>query len=117
MEDPKALKFFIEVLSKTRAGRIHWEATAGEDKYIAAVGGQFTLVVSTYTTLNKYGDTIDEGIALLLKDSKDRELISVTREVDGVVAADLRELYEYARRRALDVNAKLDQVLGELGKL
>jgi len=42
MEDYKAKEFFEGVLSKTRAGRIRWQATAVDSEYIAAIGGVAT---------------------------------------------------------------------------
>jgi hypothetical protein len=52
MEDTKAIAFFQGVLSKTREGRVRWQATADESEYIAAIGGQFTLSVSEYRERN-----------------------------------------------------------------
>ena len=107
MEDTKAKEFFEGVLSKTRAGRIRWQPTAEESEYIAAIGGQFTLSVSS----DRYGCT------LLLKDQDGRALTAVTSTDDGIDPQDTRELYETARRQALRVDDKIDQVLGELSKL
>ena len=55
MEDAKAIEFFEGVLSKTRAGRIRWQQTAEEAEYIAVIGGQFTLSISSYPLPSGYG--------------------------------------------------------------
>jgi hypothetical protein len=113
MEDTKAKEFFQGVLSKTRAGRIRWQPTAEESEYIAALGGQFTLSVSQYENqvvpYTRY--------ALVLKDQDGRMLTTITSVDDGIDREDIRELYETARRQALRVDDKIDQVLGELSKL
>ncbi len=111
MEDTKAVEFFQGVLSKTRAGRIRWQPTAEESEYIAAIGGQFTLSVS-------YGQGEDSSWhTLLLKDQNGRVLTHVATGDAGIPNKDIRELYAAARRQALQVDDKIDQVLGELSKL
>jgi len=55
--------------------------------------------------------------ALALKDQDGRVLTTITNTDDGVDPQDIRELYETARRQALRVDDKIDQVLGELSKL
>lgn len=113
MHDDKAIKFFEEVLSKTKAGKLRWEPTAKESNYIAAVGGHFTLSISEYQ--NTFTDAITHVLAL--KDQDGRELTRVTSGDDGVSWADIQELHETARRQALHVDEKIDSVLGELSKL
>jgi hypothetical protein len=107
MEDTKAVEFFQGVLSKTRAGRIRWQPTAEDSEYIAAIGGQFTLSISS----DRY------GFGLVLKDQDGRVLTAITSIDAGIEANDVRELYVTARRQALQVDDKIDQVLGELSKL
>ena len=107
MEDTKAQEFFEGVLSKTRAGRIRWQPTAEDAVYIAAIGGQFTLSLWRYEA--------NHGLAL--KDHDGRVLTTITSDSDGIHENDIRDLYETARRQALRVDDKIDQVLGELSKL
>src|SRR6267142_6749325 len=110
MEDTKAKEFFEGVLSKTRAGRIRWQPTAEESEYIAAIGGQFTLSVSE-------ADDPYPSYALVLKDQEGRVLTRTATGDAGINSVGVRELYETARRQALRVDDKIDQVLGELSKL
>ena len=114
-DDPKARQLFEEVFQKTSHGRIQWEATAEENLFIAPIGGQFTLAVSHHRGGDRWGEEYDY-VSLKLKD-KERELISVTSEVEDVPDIQLRELYEIARRQANKVDDKIDKVLNELGKL
>ena len=115
MQDPKAVQFFEEVLSKTKEGRIHWEPTATDTEYLAAIAGKFTLSISEYYQQDRWGNN-EVKYALLLKDSDGRILTRVTDE-NGVGPEDLRELYERSRHQALRVDEKIDSVLGELSKL
>jgi len=113
MQHAKAVKFFEEVLSKTRVGKIRWEPTAAESDYITAIGGRFTLSIS------ECRDTFADSIiyALALKDQDGRELTKVVSGDDGISWTETRELFEAARRQALCVDDKIDQVLGALSKL
>ena len=113
MQDPKAVQFLKEVLSKTKEGRIRWEPTATDTVFLAAIAGKFTLSISEFYPRDSWGDP---QYALLLRDSDDRILTRVTGE-NEVGLDDLRELYEKARRQALHVDEKIDSLLGELSKL
>lgn len=116
MEDTKAKEFFEEVLSKARAGRIRWQPTAEESEFIAAIGGQFTLSVREYESPNQ--DILPfTRYALTVKDRDGRVLTTITSADPGIVESDVRDLYETARRQALRVDDKIDQVLVELSKL
>jgi hypothetical protein len=117
MQDAKAVQFFEEVLSKTRARKIRWEPTAVESDYIAAVGGQFTLSVAEYERENRYINQPIMEHSLALKDQEGRTLTRVTDMDDGISEVDMRELYETARRQALHVDEKIESLLGALSKL
>lgn len=111
MEDLKALQLFQEVLSKTKEGKIRWEPSASEYEYFAVLPGGFTINI-TYTPEDQWNS---EWHLLTLR-GEDRELLRVTKSVDGVGYL-LEELYELARRQALRVDANVDKLLGELAKL
>jgi hypothetical protein len=114
MDDPKAVKFFEGVLSKTRAGKIPWQPTAIESEYISAIGGQFTLSIYEYAEEEPPFDLTN---ALVLKDQDGTTLMRVTDDEGGIAKGDIRELYERAKRQALNVDEKVDRLLGELSKL
>jgi hypothetical protein len=118
MEDPKALKLFQEVLTKTKAGRIKWEPTANEAQYSSILPSGHALLVSMSHRETTWGDPLPDVFVLMLRSrGLDQELLRVTSDVDGVGQEGLNELYEFARRRALQVDATVDQVLGDLAKL
>src|SRR5512135_2449305 len=103
MEDPKALQLFQEVLAKTKAGRIVWEPTASESEYFSVLPGGFTIVALTWDERDEWGNKSPQ-VALALR-AGDQELLRVTPDVDGVGWQGLNELFEFARRRALQVDA------------
>jgi len=112
MDNLKTVKFFEEVLSKTKDGKIRWQPTAVDNHFITALGGHFTLSLSQYTD-----EAQDFEYALVLKDQEGRILVRVASLDDSIEFRGLSELYETARRQALQVDDKIDQVLGELSKL
>ncbi len=116
MADEKTIRFFEELLQKTRTRRLRWEPTANATVFVVAIGGQFTALISKTSIRDNFGDTSDL-YELQLKDDQDRILVEVNNDTDGVPLSDLIELYDLARRHGLKVDQKLDQILGELGKL
>ncbi|MEP7353242.1 MAG: hypothetical protein ABI824_08435 [Acidobacteriota bacterium] len=115
MQDNKALKLFKEVLAKTRAGRIQWNATEIANQYSSGLPSGHRLVSSSLVQIDDWGKPDNEFSLALC--ANENELLRVTSAVDGVDWPDLQELHELARRSALGVNEELDQVLGELAKL
>jgi len=113
MATDKDVRFFEEVLTKTRAGKIPWEPTANPSLFAAPLAGKFTLTISE-SIGDSYTNTEYE---LILKDSDARQLTGITNFHPNVSVVDIRDLYESARRKALNVDAKIDSVLGELEKL
>jgi hypothetical protein len=116
MKDPKALKFFQEVLAKTRAGKILGEPTASEREFYSVLPSGHTILVSSSPAHDSWGNRLDGDIVLALRDDK-QDLLGVTPEVDEVSWKELNELHEFARRRALQVDATVDQVISVLGEL
>jgi hypothetical protein len=114
MEDPQALKLFQEVLAKTKVNKMQWEPTASESEYFSLLPSGYTLLVSQQQ--DSWGEPIPREFALVLRKGE-QDLLRVTSDVDGVGSEGLSELYEFARRHALSVNATVDQVLGDLAKL
>jgi hypothetical protein len=115
MDDPKALKLFQEILRKTRAGRLRWEATASDSQYFTVLPGGFTVAVDDTTERGEWGG-IEHSFTLVLR-GIDGDLLTVTPAVDGVTNEDLGILFEFAKRQALGVDATVDKLLGELAKM
>src|ERR1017187_2408337 len=116
MDDQQTVKFFDGVLSKTRAGRIPWKATAAESNFIAAIGGQYVLSVSAYDVEAPGAEVPQPHYALVVRDRND-EPTTVTDTDQDISANEIQELYEAARRKALRVEEKIGGVLEVLNKL
>jgi len=110
MEDPKVLKVFQEVLAKTKAGKIRWEASASENDYFAVLPGGFTVAIAFVDML-----PIDVGRFALTLRQDDQEIFQTFSE--STSWGHLQELYALARGQALRVDAKVDELLGELAKM
>jgi hypothetical protein len=111
MEDPKTQKLIDEVIAKTRAGRIRWEATATADEYFSVLPSGHTIIVGIehdYNSSNPW---------FVLRNADDQQLLRVTPDVEAVREVVLSDLHELARRSALKVDATVDKVLGELARL
>jgi len=106
-DDPKAVQLFQEVLEKTQADKIRWEPTAQEDRFVAAFGGKFSLVI----------ENEDGRVKLDLHDRKGRQLISVQRVGRPPLLGNLDTLYELARRRALNADAAVESAIETLRSL
>jgi len=125
MIDTKIIKFFQDVLSKKKEGKIPWEPTAQEASFIAAIGGQFTLAVSAWndplpgSTPTSYalGKTSLPRYALVLRDEIGRELARVTELEEGISPEAVRELYESARQQAMRPGERINDALEALKSL
>jgi len=134
MTDSKIIKFFEDVVSKTKEGRIPWEPTAQESNFIAPIGGRFSLSISEkvaygtgtpmpdelygsqghYDSPGLYGSL--EKYALVLRDMNGR-IATVTDANEGIHPGAMRELYEAARWQAVHGGEKLSEALEVLQSL
>jgi hypothetical protein len=115
MFDAKALALFQEVLKKTEARKLPWKPTSQPDEFSASLMDRFRLVIIGYTSVSDWGET--EGPPkLTLNDEKGKMLVEITTNIDEVSAEDLKRLYVFARRTALNADEKIDELLNELMK-
>jgi hypothetical protein len=121
MIDLKIIKFFEDVLSKTKDSRIQWEPTAQESNFIAAIGGQFTLSISAQTedaSMLKPPEFYrpPQKYALVLRDMHGR-IATVMDSDEGIRPGAMRELYETARWQAVHGGEKINKALEVLNTL
>jgi hypothetical protein len=109
MATEKDRNFVDFLLEQTRAGNVKWEATATSNEFAAGVRGKYKAVVDQQDISEGFNTNIVER--LVLRDVDDRILIEVTNREWGSV----RDLYELARRNALNVDAALDEIMGGAG--
>jgi len=116
MQDEKALALLDEILAKTTAGRVPWEPSVSGDTLLAAIKGKYSLILKPYTGIDSYGNEV--GLpSLVMKDASDREILTVTSDLDGVNMDALTELYETARRQALRVDQQVEDLISDLKAL
>ena len=104
-----------KLLDRTREGKVAWEeATRG---FKAQVGLYTFRVFSS----DEGGDTT---VRLTMRDDRDSEIFEVTLTDDPPtiaqyrqIVANLKEIYELARRKALNVEEKLGEVSGLLDQM
>ncbi len=105
MADDKILRLVNGLIEKTKADELVWETTSNENT--------FQVAFSEHTiTIEEYVDT-DNDLVLMLAifDSEGRKIDSANQWS----VANVKELYDLARRWALGVDEALDSLLEELG--
>jgi hypothetical protein len=115
MNDPKALALFQEILKKTVAGKIDWQPTAEEDKFVAPMLGKYTLTLLPYASRNNWGEP-QGSPSVTLEDEKKNSIVEINSSVDGVGTEELQTLLVFARRIALNADEVIDELLQELQK-
>jgi hypothetical protein len=111
MDDPKALALFQEILKKTLAGKMAWEPTAEDDRFIATLG-KYTLNIVPYTSKDNWGQP--EGPPVIRMFYDDTIIVEISRSIDGVEVEQLNNVFVFARRTALNADQKIDELLEEL---
>jgi hypothetical protein len=112
-KDPE-FDVLIEALAKkTREGKLRWEETAEENKYLAAVKGIQTFEIShrSYMTEWSQPDTVEET-RLIVRGEDGRVLLDHT--TDYLVAYNL---FKLAQRVAMRVDDRIDASLQLLNGL
>jgi hypothetical protein len=115
MKDPKDRKLFEQILEKTKVGRIIWEPTANDSEFLTVLPGGLALKISKTYEDDSYGNPDEQGALVL--NGEDGELLRMTPDGDVITWSEFSELYEFARRKALRVEAKVDKLLGDLARL
>lgn len=115
MEDPKARQLFLQVLQKTKAGRITWTPTANEAEFLTVLPGELALVISKTFEPDSYGNPDEQGVMVLR--GEDGELLQLTPDHGVINWSEFAELFELARRKALGVDARVDKLLGDLARM
>jgi hypothetical protein len=107
------------LMQKTQEGKIPWESTALGDRFIAAVGGRYSIVIEESEPHQKY--------ILSIRDLRDREIVRLgdywgskpdKGDPECIYSNKLRELFKLvARFRAIEGEAAVEGVLKALDVL
>jgi hypothetical protein len=116
MQDDKALQLFYKILEKTRSKGLHWEATAEDGQYVAALGPG--LILKTWPFTDEDVDVGEKiGPPSVTLNDENKMLLDMNHRIDGISVSDLEELLLLAKRSALNIDRTIDDVLGRLDKL
>lgn len=115
MDDFKARQLLQEIVTKTRAGRIKWEPTANESEYFCVLPGGFLVSVRSWQDHDTQGNWSESRGLALRTGEKELKLVTCGFTDPGWV--DLGDILDLARRQAVEVDAEVDRLLGELAKL
>lgn len=110
----KEAELIQQLLEKTEAKVIPWEATAKPNQFIAPFRGNVSFTISRYET--EYGSA---SYRLVMKDQDNREMLSLDsgESMPAPLATNLEELYKVAHDLALRVEETIDVILDELRKV
>ena len=106
MATEKDRNFIDFILEGTRSGKVKWEATAASNEFTTSIKGTYKIVVNQHDEFSGYDKITVTYFSL--RDVNDQELVGVPASV----VTSVYELYELARRNALNVDAVLDDIMG-----
>lgn len=115
MIDPKAFNLFQELWLKSNEGKIPWEATADYETFIAPIKGKYVFEIRPYTTLDNWGN--QRGAPTILFKDGDRELLTMSSDIQGIQPEALQEIYQIAKRLALKIDDNIDEALNDIKNL
>jgi hypothetical protein len=96
MITPKDVELINFVLAESKNGHLKWQTTAEQGQFTASLRGKYSILLSKL------------GYArLTLFDSNAQELTEITGLDSGLI----EELYEFVRRKTLDVDRAIDEIL------
>jgi hypothetical protein len=107
-------KLIQELLEKTRDGKLRWTSSADPNEFLTTVRG-YSVAVRLVAKRDTYW--------FLLRDAEDNELMNISDspgdydDFPGEEHSALPILCEQARRSALNVGQKVNDLLVELGRL
>jgi len=89
---------------KTEQGKLSWSPTGQENAFICVLEGEFTFRIVRFEYQN------EERVAFSMTDKTNTEIFQLAASLGERFYQRLADLHEVARRSALDVEVKLNQV-------
>ena len=103
-----------KLLEKTKAGRLHWEESAADDEF-RCVLGDYTFYVRR--TQDGYGLRMEDAYRrVIIRTHADEEIVFADIEKEATFSL-LSDVYELARREALQIPEKLANAAAILDKI
>lgn len=111
MATEKDIDLINFLLAETEKGNIRWEATARLEQFTTSLKGKYNVTIDrriagTFGTPTASPN--DSPYSLRLTDAEDREFLALTEDD----YARIKDLFDLARRRSLNVDAAIDEILG-----
>jgi beta-xylosidase len=100
-KDLALLSFLIQA---TKEGKIPWEPTARQDEFTVSLKGKFNVLVKHFIERDGWEQNDAWSLTLFRNDN---ELTVLTNSI----YADVRELFEAARRYSLNVDEAIDEII------
>ena len=102
-KEPDYSPFLVALIEKTKEGKLHWQETAREDTFIAAVKGQQTFEVSKVADFDEETREGYSFVMVTVKDSNGKVLLRTPESsLPGAWS-----LYELAKRLGQRVDERL----------
>lgn len=102
MATEKDLALIDFLVEKTDSGEIRWEPTADTDQFTTSFKGKYNVTVDK----GAGGDQVSYWVTL--KDENGRELLVVYQWEHELI----KNLFYLARRRSLNVDTAIDEIMG-----
>jgi hypothetical protein len=99
MVSAKDSEFLNYLRDASEAGRIRWQATAGENQFTASLKGKYNVVTGTD----------DDGPWLKMTNEQDQMMLFIHANDDPADRVD--RIFIAARRVGLDVDAAIDDII------
>jgi hypothetical protein len=104
MATEKDIALVDYLLKLAQEGKLKWEPTARADEFTASLRGKYNIVVARLRPRYDY----EPDYSLRLVDESEQELVRVSDRDRSAVT----ELFELARRKSLNVDVVIDEILG-----
>ena len=110
MDDVRILGIAEKLVERSRKGEVTWQETVDEDEFAVSFP-DYSIVIER---VRRVGLNARYRLSLMSKNGF--RLDSLSPEASGGGHPDLKELFEIARRKALQVDERLDQALKALNE-
>jgi hypothetical protein len=103
MATEKDNEFLNYLYSATDSGKVKWQPAAEPDRFVTSFKGKYNVAVDKTES-----DEVGTFYYVKLTDDADQELLKVFASENRLV----KELFYLARRRSLNVDSAIDEIMG-----
>ncbi len=103
---PNITEIVPMILERTKEGRLDWAITANVNSFLATLGNQSLKITRTPETLYE-----NEGYSLVVLNKDGVEIDQTSASIRSTEGKQLANIFGLARRRALNVEEELDELV------